>query len=159
MKREAQRRSETGRNASILFAGILMLVLAAATTVAAGETKPDPGRPDPGLTSVGKSVYKSYCSSCHGTAAQGDGPVAEFLRVPPTDLTRVARENGGEYPFEEVVKVIDGREKVRAHGSDMPIWGDVFQEAEGGGGEAEAVRQKVTGLAHYLWSIQAGEGS
>ena len=147
MKKEAQ------RTTVIQTAGILMLVLVAAAAVATGEAQPDPG-----LISVGKGVYKSYCASCHGTEARGDGPVAEFLRVVPTDLTRAARENGGEYPLDDVMKVIDGRESLRAHGSDMPIWGNVFQEAEGGGKE-EAVRRRITGLVHFLWSIQAEQES
>ncbi len=148
MKRESLRPSEAGR-AAIPAAVVLTLVLAFAATVPADETSPNVG-----LTSVGKGVYKSYCASCHGTVAKGDGPIAEYLRVEPTDLTSAARDNGGEFPFAEMVKVIDGRQNVRAHGSDMPIWGDVFREAEGGG-EAEKVRQKIDGLAHFLWSIQA----
>ncbi len=152
MKRKPDQRSAAA--ALIPVTVILALALALAAAVPADEMH----RPNAGLTSVGKGVYKSYCASCHGTAAKGDGPIAEYLKVEPTDLTSAARDNGGEFPLAQMVKVIDGREKVRAHGSDMPIWGDVFQQAEGGG-EEQKVRQKIDGLAHFLWSIQAEKGS
>ena len=150
MKRQAPRRSEAGRILVPLLAGVLALLLAAAALPAGEET------PNAGLTSVGKGVFKSYCASCHGVEAKGDGPIAEYFRVPPTDLTLIAQENEGDFPFDEVVKLIDGREPLRAHGSDMPVWGDVFQNVEGGG-EEEAVRQKIKSLTHFLWSIQTEE--
>ncbi len=152
MKRKSDERSAAATLVPV--AVLLTLVLALAATAPADEGN----QPNAGLTSVGKGVYKSYCSSCHGVAAKGDSPIAGSLRVAPNDLTTIARDNGGEFPFAEVVKVIDGRQNVRAHGSDMPVWGDVFQQAEGGGG-AEKVRRNIDGLAHFLWSIQAEKGS
>lgn len=35
----------------------------------------------------GQRLYLGYCFVCHGQTGQGDGPYAEWLRVPPSDLT------------------------------------------------------------------------
>lgn len=110
--------------------------------------------PDPGFATVGKHTYRTYCASCHGTLALGDGPVAAHLVVKPADLTRISARNGGTYPAERVFKIIDGREKVRGHGnSEMPIWGDAFSKTNAKLDE-EQVRRKIEGLVHHLESIQ-----
>ena len=42
-------------------------------------------------------------------------------------MATATKANGGTFPFTEVVKAIDGRQKTRAHGtSQMPVWGEVF---------------------------------
>ncbi|MBM4270197.1 MAG: cytochrome c [Deltaproteobacteria bacterium] len=72
-------------------------------------------------------LYLLYCSSCHGTGGKGDGALAPVLDVHPSDLTQIAKQNGGTFPYSEVFRSIDGRKSVRAHGTaDMPVWGDVF---------------------------------
>ena len=38
---------------------------------------------------AGHDEFMISCSSCHGTSAKGDGPVAEVLTVKPADLTRI----------------------------------------------------------------------
>jgi mono/diheme cytochrome c family protein len=69
----------------------------------------------------GVDLYVHHCATCHGLAGRGDGPAAEALSPRPTDLTR---SSAG---LAELMRVIDGRRTVRAHGSsDMPVWGDVF---------------------------------
>lgn len=112
------------------------------------------------IDSVGKgrASYRVYCRSCHGTHAQGDGVVAEVLTIPPSDLTRISARREGEFPFEEIREIIDGRKGVEGHGSrDMPIWGDAFKVATDTQDEA-AVAEKITQLVYYLGSIQeAGE--
>ena len=77
----------------------------------------------------GKELYMSYCQICHGE--HGDGPMAELLKLEPTDLTLIAAERGGTFPAEELRKIIDGTEEVEGHGrGDMPIWGLTFQKSE-----------------------------
>ena len=105
----------------------------------------------------GRVTYQVYCRSCHGDRGRGDGKVAGVIKAPPTDLTGLARTNGGEFPRERVFQVIDGREEVAAHGSrDMPIWGNAFRSPAGDGSEKEAaaVRSKILDLVDYLASIQ-----
>jgi mono/diheme cytochrome c family protein len=105
----------------------------------------------------GRVTYQVYCRSCHGDHGRGDGMVASVLKTPPTDLTGLARTNGGELPSERVFQVIDGREDVAAHGSrEMPVWGNAFRSPDGEGGEEEeaAIRTRIQDLVDYLTSIQ-----
>ena len=75
----------------------------------------------------GKAEYHSSCASCHGIDGKGNGPVGADLKVPPSDLTVLARKNNGVFPFNSVYETIDGRKSVIAHGTrDMPIWGDRY---------------------------------
>lgn len=107
-----------------------------------------------GNAAFGRATYRVYCASCHGTSGQGDGSVAEHLRVAPSDLTRIAERNGGEFPTEQVHEIIDGRTLLRGHGSkDMPVWGDAFLMTAGNENE-DAVRAKIRDVTSYLASIQ-----
>ncbi len=80
--------------------------------------------------------------------------MAEYLLVAPSDLTLLSQKEGGRFYFGRVTAKIDGREKVRGHGSkDMPVWGEAFKVLEEFGGE-EAARAKITAIVHFLRSIQ-----
>ena len=126
-----------------------ILVLAVALPVVAAP----PDRPDPVAASAGKVVYRRYCASCHGEAGRGDGSIAADLRIPPTDLTRLAAKSHGRFPFATVVESIDGRKATRGHGTaDMPVWGEVFRRTAGT--EAPTVEAAEQRIAHYVWSIQ-----
>lgn len=102
----------------------------------------------------GFALFQRYCRSCHGKDALGDGHVAKFLKVTPTNLTRLAADNDGEFPTERALSSIDGREEMLPiHGArEMPIWGSVFQAEEG---QTEAdVEKKLNDLIAYLKGIQ-----
>jgi mono/diheme cytochrome c family protein len=76
---------------------------------------------------IGKSEFLSSCASCHGADAKGKGPVSDQLKIPPPDLTMLAKNNNGEFPTDAVYKTIDGMKAVPAHGTrEMPIWGERF---------------------------------
>ena len=64
--------------------------------------------PDPMLARVGAEMFQQYCASCHGTSADGKGPVAPALKTLPADLTRIAARRGGEFPDAEISRWIDG---------------------------------------------------
>ncbi len=138
----------------------LLLLIAAGTVLVsplAGEET------DSEQVRRGHQLYLDYCGSCHGQYARGDGPLAEHLKVAPSDLTRISQRNDGEFPHERVAKSIDGRdETIAAHGSrEMPIWGNALSafsfSAPRGGGEV-TVKRKIDDLVQYLSSIQeAGE--
>jgi mono/diheme cytochrome c family protein len=110
-----------------------------------------------GLSAAGKARFERYCSSCHGLNAKGDGPVANLLTKRPADLTQLAKANGGKFPGIKVMREIDGRDTVRAHGtSDMPVWGQSFKAANpatANVGES-ATRGTVQEIVAYLQSIQ-----
>ena len=104
----------------------------------------------------GKQTYKTLCMNCHGVDGKGDGYLAKELRTPPTDLTTLAKENGGEFPAERVARSIDGREEVKTHGKrEMPVWGDVLVWTEKDSATRQAeVERKVGELVEYLRTIQ-----
>jgi mono/diheme cytochrome c family protein len=105
---------------------------------------------------LGRGLYLRYCSACHGEGAKGDGVVSQLMRPKPPDLTQLASKAKGKFPFYDVVRQIDGRETIRAHGgSTMPVWGVVFRSEEGESTGAEAVvRGKVVLITDYLERIQ-----
>ena len=134
--------------ASVLVAGML-LAPGSVTTASAQEYK---------QTTSGGEIFRTYCASCHGTSALGNGPLASAMNRKPANLTEIAKRNGGEYPSELVFKVIDGRQAVRGHGGpDMPVWGDVFQKSRDAG-DAERVKAVIQSLVEFLDSIQLRSG-
>ncbi len=76
---------------------------------------------------LGKHEFESRCASCHGRSGKGDGWLADFLIVRPTDLTVLARNNGGVLPTDRLYQSIWGN-SVPLHGpSDMPAWGRTYR--------------------------------
>lgn len=103
----------------------------------------------------GAEIFRTYCASCHGREAKGDGPLAKDLKVPPANLTELNERHGGEFPYEMVVDTIEHGRSVRGHGTqDMPAWGDAFKMTSQSETEVQA---KIRQLAHYLWSVQVGD--
>jgi len=104
--------------------------------------------------SSGLEMYKAYCATCHGTDGKGNGPAASALKVPPTDLTQLAKKNGGKYPDLKVAATIRGEGNIPAHGTaEMPVWGQLFWDMSHGH-EGE-VQQRVANLTKYVESLQA----
>ncbi|MBO6574279.1 MAG: c-type cytochrome [Rhodothermales bacterium] len=103
----------------------------------------------------GEALYLQYCQNCHGTDARGTGPVADMLRIPPTDLTLIAERNMGPYPADEVASYIDGRRDTDAHGPrSMPVWGNIWTDTDGSP-EAEAeVQRQINLIVEYLRTLQ-----
>jgi len=86
--------------------------------------------------------------------AKGDGTVAEFLTITAADLTQMSLKNGGIFPRQRAIEVIDGRAQVSVHGErDMPVWGDAFKTA-GSGPAGESVKSRIDALVRYLEGIQ-----
>lgn len=80
----------------------------------------------------GREEYRENCLICHGEAGDGNGPYAHMLTKSACDLTKLARENRGVFPFTRVYEVIDGREMVQGHGTrDMPVWGSAYRVLSG----------------------------
>jgi mono/diheme cytochrome c family protein len=103
---------------------------------------------------AGSAVYKTYCAVCHGSAGKGDGPLADGMRVRPPDLTLLAKKNGGTFPKDQVVRIVDGRKPVKGHGgADMPVWGDAFKETKEGYSEA-AVKEKIESVVGHIETLQ-----
>lgn len=76
---------------------------------------------------IGKSEFQSSCASCHGADGKGKGPVSTQLKVPPSDLTLLVKNNNGVFPTNAVFETIYGSKTIPAHGTrEMPIWGERF---------------------------------
>ena len=127
-----------------------VIVALASGTWASGQA----ATPQEPATGRGRQLFRTYCASCHGSAGRGDGPMAQYLTVPPANLTALAARNKGTFPAEAIHRAIDGRQTVRTHGdSAMPIWGDAFAPAE------RTATERIRDLVAYLESIQAHSGN
>ena len=136
----------------ILFA---VIAIAAGWTLSAQQTKPTVKHGEAAITSPnsGKEMFMSYCASCHGKDAKGDGPAATALKQLPANLTQLAKLNGGKYPNDKVTSVLRGQAHLMAHGDqDMPVWGPVFWRMSQG--HEEIVQMRIANLNRYLESIQ-----
>jgi mono/diheme cytochrome c family protein len=102
----------------------------------------------------GKQMYSSYCAPCHGADGRGGGPVAGVLKSQPTDLTALAKANGGKFPDTHVWAVLQFGAEVPAHGTaQMPVWGPVLGKISNVQTQEKALR--MSNLSRYLQSIQA----
>lgn len=107
---------------------------------------------------TGQYEYMNHCASCHGEAGTGDGPLVTFFKEPVPDLTVLARDNDGVFPFLETLMIVDGRSGLRGHGGTMPVWGDTFEaaaaEQAGVYGAETIARGRLLSLVEYLITIQ-----
>ena len=134
---------------------LIAMMLAGVTLCSAQETKTAVKHTAAAATSPasGKEMFVSYCASCHGKDAKGDGPAANALKQAPADLTSLAKQNGGKYPAEKVTSVLRGQTTLMAHGDqDMPVWGPVFWKMSQG--HEEQVQMRIANLNQYIESLQ-----
>ncbi|KIT17219.1 c-type cytochrome [Jannaschia aquimarina] len=115
----------------------IVLALAACLTMPAAAQ-------EAALVAEGERLFMDFCAACHGTGAQGDGPMQEVLAVDVPDLTALAPD--GSFPHFEIIAKIDGRDPLVSHGSAMPVWGDVFEGVEAAFVRTEAGQPIVTSL-------------
>lgn len=116
----------------------------------------------------GKEMYLAYCAACHGREGKGDGPVASQLKVPPGDLTSLAKRNDGRFPSVQVVNVITGRAGVpgsrlqgdaglgpdiHGHGTPTRVRGSLAS------GQSRGLRQVVPAEVNSLssWIVASSE--
>ena len=132
----------------VIFFGALWLLSRAAPLSIAQEME---------VITGGELEYQNHCAVCHGVDASGNGIMSKYLTLPPANLTQLSKKYGGNFPFWQVYRIIDGRDDVRAHGlSQMPVWGPRFR-AESGGNDPGAKSQaagRILSLVFYLRHIQ-----
>ncbi|WP_270938115.1 c-type cytochrome [Falsiroseomonas oryzae] len=110
--------------------------------------------------SRGQEAYTLACAQCHGAQGRGDGPMRQFLTVPPSDLTTLRqRDPNREFPFYRVFLVVDGRTQVPAHGTrEMPAWGAVFSVEAGNRfgefGRETYIRGRIVELVSHIETLQ-----
>ena len=94
----------------------ILLVLAAVLPAAAT---------DMGAT---RKEFVRFCSKCHGTEGNGDGPQADALTTKPRDFTDCARMKGlSDDTLFTAIK--EGGEAVHLS-KDMPAWKDGMDDDE-----------------------------
>ena len=117
-------------NVGIAVAAIAAIIVSGGQTVAE-------------VLDPGKAEYHSSCAPCHGNDGKGTGPVSAGLKVPPPDLTVLAKKNNRVFPFNSVYEIIDGRKTVgcsrHARYADLgrPVCARAHQ-----GTNSEAVRER-----------------
>ena len=137
-------------NLLAIFVAVIALAMLAAAQEKKAEIKHVPLKATSAAS--GQEMYNNYCAVCHGTDGKGNGPATSALKVPPPDLTLLAKKDG-TYPAAKVAAVIRGEETLAAHGTkDMPIWGKLFWSMSGG--HAAEVQQRVSNLNKYIESMQ-----
>lgn len=124
---------------------LLILVLAATARSAAAQSR--------------IQDYQNYCADCHGLGGKGDGPsrLTIPMNPPPTDLTQMAKKNGGQFPFDEVVASVDGRKNIPSHARlQMPFWGTTLQKpGKEFTPESNAdVKKRIESMARYVEHLQ-----
>ncbi|MFT4783639.1 MAG: mono/diheme cytochrome c family protein [Paracoccaceae bacterium] len=71
----------------------------------------------------GRTLFAEKCAACHGPKGQGAGPAAVGLSQTPPPLTGLSQRNGGTFPRDYVMGVIDGFTRRSHLGSAMPEFG------------------------------------
>jgi hypothetical protein len=124
-----------------------------AQTARAGDPAADGSAKGRLIASIqGPALYQAYCASCHGADAKGNGPMTEFLRVSPTDLTRISVHYEGLFPLTRIERIISGEEQLHGHGTrEMPVWGPIFSQIDQ---DRDLGRVRIDNLARYLREIQ-----
>ena len=112
------------------------------------EVPPSQSQPD-----SGKQMYKDYCAACHGIDGKGNGPVVEFLKAAPPDLTTMAKRYGEKSVVPKVTFILNSGTESKTHGtSEMPIWGPVFSRLSHHNDQVVLLR--IHNLAEYVNAIQ-----
>lgn len=102
----------------------------------------------------GEIYYKSYCAICHGENADGQSEMASILNTPPMDLTSIAKRRGGNFPEDEIARIIATAERTPGHSlGEMPAWWETLKKAEKIE-DPELVRQKIENIVAYLKTLQ-----
>ncbi len=105
---------------------------------------------------TGRALFQENCAPCHGASARGDGPMREILSVTPADLTRLSED--GVFPMADVVRRIDGRDMLLAHGGPMPLFGYILVDRsaviDDEDGTPIFTSQAVLDIAAYLETVQ-----
>jgi mono/diheme cytochrome c family protein len=139
-----------------MLAGVLACLLLSGHALAQGELDDPEFRAE-----LGRTIFLSYCASCHGKDGRGGGPSSKALKKPPADLTRLAARYGRPLPREQLAAFIDGRKDLASHGTrEMPIWGERLYETEPPSDKLEHRKVgSIVLLIDYLDSIQRPDES
>jgi len=128
-----------------------LAILTIAVAAVSGAAAAGLGAQDEKHVATGKQTFQTYCATCHGQSAVGDGVLAKSLRKRPPNLTQLSRLANGAFPADDVFKAIEGANRPAS--SDMPGWREMFLKMQDNPGP-DGVKAKITALVDYLESIQ-----
>jgi mono/diheme cytochrome c family protein len=133
---------------------IAMAVTIAASTASVGQTSGKVTIPVNRTSPAnGKQMFANYCAPCHGVDGRGNGPVAAALKVPPTDLTVLSKNNHGRFPDAHIANVLNQGSDLAAHGTaEMPVWGPIFNQMNHSNQQEKLVR--ISNLSRHLETLQ-----
>ena len=131
---------------SLLFTFAITSAGLAACTVPSMPEAPD-----------GARFFAKNCVSCHGMSGRGDGPSSAGLDPKPTDLTLLARENGGSFPRARALSYIYGDPEQGHLARVMPQFGGAMANDTvpiAVDGVMTPTPRVLAGLLAYLESVQ-----
>jgi mono/diheme cytochrome c family protein len=103
----------------------------------------------------GRLMYEAYCAACHGMDGRGTGPAAQYLRIPPPDLTTMSRRYNEQSVMVRVRAVLRFNTESKAHGTvDMPTWGPLFHSLSGSNRTDSVANLRMYNLAQFVQSLQ-----
>jgi mono/diheme cytochrome c family protein len=104
----------------------------------------------------GKQMYVNYCAPCHGVDGRGQGPVAAVLKKQPADLALLSKNNGGKFPSNHIMSVLEFGAVNPSHGTaQMPVWGPLFRSMDTTGIPQDLKVLRISNLSQYLQTLQA----
>jgi hypothetical protein len=105
---------------------------------------------------TGADLYANHCASCHGSLGEGDGPLADVMRVTVPNIRTLAMRNDGQFPADDVRAFVDGRAIPMSHGDRMmPIWGNVFGwGVDEEDTEEEHIAQRIDAIVEHVRVLQ-----
>ncbi|MEO0939104.1 MAG: cytochrome c [Pseudomonadota bacterium] len=114
--------------------------------------------PEPDTSAAfGARAFQDKCAVCHGVDGTGAGVASLGLGGPPPDLTLLSAQNGGVFPRDYVMSVIDGFTRQSHPHTAMPEFGaedmgpTVQVEQDG---ISTPIPSDLIALANYLETIQ-----
>jgi mono/diheme cytochrome c family protein len=104
----------------------------------------------------GKEMYGAYCAACHGNDGKGNGPAASAFKIPPTDLTLLAKNNNGKFPGEHFNSILKFGTPIAAHGNvEMPVWYNLFRSMDSSATGDGITMMRMKNLRDYVEGLQA----
>ena len=101
--------------------------------------------------------YMNLCADCHGPEGKGNGPLAAGMTPAPVDVTRIARDNDGDFPKARVMSHIYGFTPGRSE-SPMPQFGDLLDGPtvlyDSGDGIMTPTPARLVALMEYVQQMQ-----
>lgn len=140
-----------------------LAIIGVFTTGAATIAQAQQGSTSGPVADIGRYDFDTYCAVCHNKDGKGGGPFSMLLTTKVPDLTVLAKNNGGVFPFNRAYEVVYGIANVPGHGTrEMPIWGDVYKEKAPNElgpyyqplDSASFVRGRILALIGYISTLQ-----